>query len=825
MVDVLGRPCCEDCFDDCLNRGKGSARSSRNPSPASKAVGMISNPRSRTPGPRRDSELDTPLSNPGGLKKSASQPGLNPRDQISPVVEELARRIGAVSPSRKDGDGSPVTRSVPTREGKAQDEKPPSSPSRSIADRLAALHTGSPSGSATGSPPKRFSAIDFGTPSKLSHSVSSASLQSAASTPTGKLMSQRTGESTATKDSSDKAESLIKSPLPVNRPISGLLTPGSTPTQSPMGTPPTRSVNITSPPGSNSKIPSLRGRHSISTISSPPRTSSPGINNQPSTPNRKLSNSISSAISPMLTGSRIPPASSPKSSVISPAKGTPFKSNLATIASSPASSKANSPSSTIASGNKGGRPSLTIPIPPADEQAKCGKCGELLYSVQSSGRTVSVPAAAEGEEAQRYHADCFRCDACDGVFAENDGSASFVRYEGSVRHLECTPSQRIQTIRHPTHESPTPVRDFGTAVKNTTVKNNASRPNPRPTSTYGAPSAIPKRTWTGHRSSNSLSSTPSGIPALRSSATAPRFGSTTTCPGCKISVSPMERGIVPGPAATKWHASCLVCGGKNNAKRASGMWKSRDEVKGPGCGKKLDSAAKGDVSEGVLWCRGCWDIAKDLGIDPASPSSSLSPTLHSSTSIFPTAPRPGSSLGTHSTGPLPIGTTTLARQMSRAGATSPVRRQYIFPPPTPTIAEGEAVSEQKTGDPTPRPASSIGTYTLSGRISPFKEQLTGGKKGAGNPVRAQYTGTLRSISPVRRTYTGVLSTGVDGVEPEPLAIQFTGGGVPITRQLTTRRPKSALGTRSFGSQKSVDEGRGMFLVRQMTGHAEGGDES
>jgi hypothetical protein len=74
----------------------------------------------------------------------------------------------------------------------------------------------------------------------------------------------------------------------------------------------------------------------------------------------------------------------------------------------------------------------------------------------------------------------------------------------------------------------------------------------------------------------------------------PRFGSSTACPGCKKIVSLMEKGVVQGPKGTRWHAACLVCGGKGKRKG--------DEK--PGCGKKLDSGAKGD-GEGGVWCREC----------------------------------------------------------------------------------------------------------------------------------------------------------------------------------------------------------------------------
>jgi hypothetical protein len=80
----------------------------------------------------------------------------------------------------------------------------------------------------------------------------------------------------------------------------------------------------------------------------------------------------------------------------------------------------------------------------------------------------------------------------------------------------------------------------------------------------------------------------------------PRFGTTTPCPGCSQSVSPMERGVVPGPQGQRWHSSCLVCGGRQ-AKGRGGR-----RVNGqPGCGKQLDSSAKRDTGVGGVWCRDC----------------------------------------------------------------------------------------------------------------------------------------------------------------------------------------------------------------------------
>lgn len=76
-----------------------------------------------------------------------------------------------------------------------------------------------------------------------------------------------------------------------------------------------------------------------------------------------------------------------------------------------------------------------------------------------------------------------------------------------------------------------------------------------------------------------------------------RFGSSSACPGCQKAVSPMELGVVPGPQGSRWHVACLVCGGK-------GAGKGRRDKSQPGCGKRLDSAAKRD-GQGGVWCREC----------------------------------------------------------------------------------------------------------------------------------------------------------------------------------------------------------------------------
>ncbi len=80
----------------------------------------------------------------------------------------------------------------------------------------------------------------------------------------------------------------------------------------------------------------------------------------------------------------------------------------------------------------------------------------------------------------------------------------------------------------------------------------------------------------------------------------------------------------------------------------------------------------------------------------------------------------------------------------------------------------------------------------------------------------QNTGTTT----IARQFTGL---GAGGLNDGSLRRQLTGGALGPTRSLSPTkqvgmgmrpRPKSVIGMRS---SKSVDEGRGMFLVRQMTG--------
>lgn len=182
-----------------------------------------------------------------------------------------------------------------------------------------------------------------------------------------------------------------------------------------------------------------------------------------------------------------------------------------------------------------------------------------------------------------YHADCFRCRVCDGMFREHQGGhAVFVRGERGACHVKCAPPSK-------------------------TIKTNAFPDPGRVSNAAAAEKAIEKRFELPPKTAPPTQ-TAFALPEATSKPGAPRFGGSNRCPGCQKSVSIMERGVVPGPQGTRWHGTCLVCGGKEvherDKERGWGRMGRNDGKKTPGCGKKLDSAAKTDA-DGNVWCREC----------------------------------------------------------------------------------------------------------------------------------------------------------------------------------------------------------------------------
>ena len=71
---------------------------------------------------------------------------------------------------------------------------------------------------------------------------------------------------------------------------------------------------------------------------------------------------------------------------------------------------------------------------------RCTKCNGLLYSLQGGGKIVTVPAAAVGDGivgVARYHARCFVCAVCQREFSEGrEGAAVFVKSDIGITHVQ-----------------------------------------------------------------------------------------------------------------------------------------------------------------------------------------------------------------------------------------------------------------------------------------------------------------------------------------------------------------------------------------------------
>lgn len=331
---------------------------------------------------------------------------------------------------------------------------------------------------------------------------------------------------------------------------------------------------------------------------------------------------------------------------------------------------------------------------PLSPNARCTKCKLPLFTTKHGGKFVTVPEepSSSGVPPKTYHTSCFRCKVCDGLFEEREGGhAVFVRGQEGACHVECAPPEKVTVYTKPPVASKLPVSSTKPAM---------------------APRASNNTPYATTPSSSRYERPPPTAPPTSAGFTFPRFGGSTSCPGCNKAVAVMERGVVQGPQGTKWHGTCLLCGGKDAKGR-------RKEAGKPGCGKKLDSAAKTDM-DGRVWCREC------LLLLPAEMRNSPSPVR---------GPLVASHTGGRGIAPQHTGTTTIARQFTGIG---------------------------------------------SGSDASLMRQLTGG-----------------GLSPTRQLSSSPTKLH-DGPRPGR----------------TYPRPKSVIGMRST---KSDGEGRGMFLVRQLTG--------
>lgn len=597
MVDLLGMPCCPDCFDTCLKRDS---------------------PR-RHESPRVDREEKK--SNLGGIRSG------NRSRQGSPALEELEQKLGILTKSR---ESSPMfetpTKPSNTRPPPSPLSSPTHTPSKSphsarfvspmrenspLLDRVRARAMSdqpSPHQSPSvgdGSPMGRRTYDSFKTPERSASREPAKSSPNVFSSPSNSSPKPNMTTEEAVEEMKQRfMNSARSSPSPTASPQPPSPLPHTPPSRIPvigqdaslLSGSTTREINrdrIVSPPASmlmDSKFLSFPDPSSSSTA--PLRTVSSVSLFQPSPPQddrELLSSELLSTPDPSKNAIRTPQfsaiaaVSSPREADVflsTPELGSDFSDYTSTSGPSTPPSLPLSPPTrpddeksvkveeiddaislrtTPTPTPQPRRPTVAIPtVIPSD--AKCSRCNLSLMN-RNGAKFVTVPEDDPKKSPKLYHTHCFRCSVCRGTFEDvQGGKASFMKTDQGVCHVRCAPKEtkRISPSRSSTNFS-----------------------NKTPTS-------ISRR----------FEQPPATAPANQTKF--PRFGGSSSCPGCLKAVSPMEWGVVPGPSGTRWHSACLSCGGKERRGRAGRRKKGE-----PGCGKRLDSAAKCDP-EGGIWCRECW---------------------------------------------------------------------------------------------------------------------------------------------------------------------------------------------------------------------------
>ncbi|KAK1229797.1 hypothetical protein PQX77_007122 [Marasmius sp. AFHP31] len=688
MLDLLGRPSCSDCFENCLKRD-------------------------RTPKKNRSSVTSgtqSPIKSLGGLDRSRD---IKSRES-SPALEELEQRLG-------------IQKSSPSLEELSQRLSMIGRSSRSGSPRAGSRYSVDGDSPVRGSPSFRSSiASDTTSPlfertRRYSRAESIGRGQPGSGSTSPVRPASRTGSPAPTQEQIEEMKRRFMSPNSslIESPSDSLEEAGPKPSPS---HPRTRSIRRARSSGSLSNLPSdmftpdsptssatpdLMSDASDTTLSSlsGPESPSQKIKDEPALLAKLYATGMGSrhtrtdimnydddnVIVEETTSQLNTPSHTPSKSYVDSARTASKGSPRVTSPLSPPRDSSN---------KRPDLPALSPPAPEITSSSTCAKCRKVLFSIRNGGQYVTVPTE-DGNSVMTYHTKCFTCTVCDKPFREGShGQSLFVKGLKGPCHVECNP--------------PTPPRRSTTTTSTPPlIPSSSSSSNSLKSSTSASSVSSNSPSSGTARYSSRYSRPPMTAPATSAPAF-PRFGSSTSCPGCRKSVSPMERGVVPGPQGTRWHASCLVCGGKKPTTAfGTRIEKKKDE---PGCGKKLDSAAKGD-GDGRVWCRECWLMLP--GDVRASPGGS--PTR---------GPLVPTHTGSGKVAPQLTGTTTIAKQFTGLGN--------------------------------------------GGGETQLLRQLTGGGR---SPTR--------SLSPTKQLSSGIRP-----------------------------RPKSVIGMRS---SKSVDEGRGMFLVRQLTG--------
>ena len=385
VVDLLGRPSCAACFDTCLNRrdSPGKSRPSASRESVDSLGGSSKSPSASSPGKaRKGSSTIEELEQVLGIRRRQSAVKPNPDQAALPSDVASTSRPGTSQPRSSSPPPPPIPNDNFSR--------PTSTPSKNVGPPLPLSST-----------PPRFTTGAIKGPTKA--------------TPDG--IEARKNYLKQKRSPSDKGEQVT--PTRGGRPNGDVL---ETPTKSPMR---------------YSDFRLLRHKDSASSIRTD-RDSMLSLSSAASVPSLTSDYSDTATIS---SGPSSPPpsvigehddlfsllSSSPPSSLSG--RSTKSTSNLRR-------SDLNSETSHI---------STKLPLPTSSRahahspsrDATCAKCTLPLFDVAHGGRYVSVPEpSSTGSLPRTYHADCFRCRICNGLFVEKEaGRAVFVRGVRGACHV------------------------------------------------------------------------------------------------------------------------------------------------------------------------------------------------------------------------------------------------------------------------------------------------------------------------------------------------------------------------------------------------------
>ena len=433
MVDLMGRPSCAECFDNCLKKspGRDSAKNS----------------------PRR------PYDSPDNTKEKSSNPGglIGSRKsrEGSPAIEELEQRLGIV----KSRESSPALEELSQRLSAVSARTPTKdSPRRSLIAQWSGSREGSPLAERRGrgrnvemddgaSP---LASADHGKPA-LQATFERQQGEELADSPSQRLFKRITspeGKTTPQTSESpiptDDAVEEMKKRFLKHSASSSSLASNSSVSPSPLLRRPTSTSRTPTPQKVPSKIPVSTSRHGS------PSSRGSFSTNLPSTRDRDSYASSISSISDLtadfsdaITESSAP--SSPPSFSPPPSKDDVFVSSpryypleettddegqdTFNIRTTP-TPKSKAPSLPH---NLGTQSLVHSP------SKLCDKCEGSLFTTKNGGKFVTVPGES-GEmdtPSKTYHSECFRCNVCRGTFKETGaGQAIFVRGENGTCHPE-----------------------------------------------------------------------------------------------------------------------------------------------------------------------------------------------------------------------------------------------------------------------------------------------------------------------------------------------------------------------------------------------------